>query len=249
MKKLMILASKLLCWQLFAIDEERSICHYIHIDKNDIVDQQVLSIPQARIYWKQAIRNGFFQRNNNESIRGIITSHFYQRFKEFQRWQGGSLREPFTGKAEELDNSEHLKHLENALKSGDWYDYECWLHEQKENYSANFGYYSSSIVSLDELEDNSSMLNEGSDGDLDNYWNQEGLFESESDQSDEMDDYEYTVTEVVNEFDEDDCIQQNKSYQEWCIEQERNVEEMEDAIDKYYKSKNSVPDGLVTRTT
>jgi len=177
MKSLFVLASKSLRWHMFAIDDEQCKCHYICIDKNDVVAQKVLSKQQARVEWKHIRQSGFFPRTEREVISGIITSHFHQRYKEFCKWKNGSLATPFEGKTTDYDNPKQLQYLEDAIKTQDWGSYETWL-DQQENIGSVFNNYEpESLISLDALEENSLSNIDEVGRDVDNYWNQEGVFE------------------------------------------------------------------------
>lgn len=177
MRNLFVLTSKSLCWHMFAVDDEQSICHYICIDKNDVIAQKVLSKQQARVEWKHIRQSGLFPRNEKEVTSGILTSHFHQRYKEFCKWKNGLLAAPFEGEITEYDNSEHLQYLENAIKTEDWEGYQTWVHEQGGIGSVFNNYEPQPIISLDALNENSSSITEEIGGDVDNYWNQEGVFE------------------------------------------------------------------------
>ena len=162
---------------MFAVDDEQSTCNYICIDKNDVVVQKVLSIQQARVEWRRIRQSGFFPRTEREMIRGIITSHFHQRYKEFCKWKKGSLATPFEGKTTDYDNPKQLGYLEDAIKTQNWESYETWL-DQQENMGSVFNNYEpESIISLDDLKENSLSNIDEVGGDVDNYWNQEGVFE------------------------------------------------------------------------
>ena len=92
-------------------------------------------------------------------------------------------------------------------------------------------------------EDGVSKIISVDDSDFDNYWNKEGVFEYESDKSNEnldeidnLDEKEYAKWE--SERDKAYQQQQEESYQQWAMEEEKRNDEMEEAIEKFYRSQD-----------
>jgi hypothetical protein len=90
-------------------------------------------------------------------------------------------------------------------------------------------------------EEGLSRIIRDDDSDFDNYWNKEGVFEHESDKSDEnldeIDNFdEKEHAKWVSDRDEAYQQQQEESYQQWAMEEEQRNNEMEEAIEKFYRS-------------
>ena len=85
------------------------------------------------------------------------------------------------------------------------------------------------------------------DGDFDNYWNIEGVFESESDKGDEMlIGWENALVESPDDPSwgrkekEEDGQEHEDSYQEWAREQEKITEAIEIAKEEFYATQDQV---------
>ena len=80
-------------------------------------------------------------------------------------------------------------------------------------------------------DDEFERLNDRDDSDYDNYWNQEGVFEIESDKGDEEVRNQELLLDGYWEEDEDDG---DHGYEKWMDEQEKRwFEENKDKIDEY----------------
>jgi hypothetical protein len=90
--------------------------------------------------------------------------------------------------------------------------------------------------------DGASKILSVDDSDYDNYWNKEGVFEYESDKSDEnlneIDNFdEKGYAKLVSDRDEAYQQQQEESYQHWAMEEEQKNEDMEEAIEQFHRSR------------
>lgn len=202
---------------------------------NDSTKTSIVSIEEGRNLWRHWTANGFKKTELRDA--GAIPFHLDQRIREWWRFVKNGFndnlyRDDPWGSSKVVGNdAETLKGIAEGRFSNTIDDYGS---EQ----IANFWEY------REPEEDGSDANNIHDEGENDNYWNKEGVFESESDKGDEITfstaDEEYP--ESLSSYSEQDkeeaeyAQQNHKSYQEWiAMEQERD-DEMEDAIEEFYRS-------------
>ncbi len=156
-------------WFLFGIDLSNSKAYILEINGNISGEPIIVSVDNARNLWSTLKRDAFKMTSLRDA--GCMPSHVLQRIREW--WQfihhGLTGNDPWRvwdpDKVNETDSHETLQRIASEsieqqinLNEGDWED---WDHSEP-SYSD---------------EGRNNMPSE----DIDNYWNQEGIFEVESD--------------------------------------------------------------------
>jgi len=226
-------------WFLFGIRSNFDAIYFVEIIGNDSTKTQVLPRKDARYTWAKLLTEGFEKVDLKDA--GAIPFHVDQRIREWWKFVSRGFRDKFYGDdpwgSSMVDGNDPKTLSEIAEgKFSDKLKEEAAEQEDDWEYS-----YTANALNQG---DYSADLDKG-DGDIDNYWNTEGAFESASDKSDE---YAVMMENMMidppePEWDNNDCEEDeqehNESYQRWAIDGEKRDEEIEQAIEEYYASEDS----------
>jgi len=219
-------------WFLFGVNNHCKKIYFLEVIGNDSTRTSILSIEDARNRWRHLKANGF----NKTELRdaGAIPFHLDQRIREWWRFVKNGFndnlyRDDPWGSNKVVGNDPKTL---SAIAEGKF-------SEARDDYGtnqvANFWEY------REPEEDGSDAERTDDEGDNDNYWNKEGVFESESDKGDEItwaiDDSERTEQRSKEREEDEECAQQfDKSYQQWIAMEEQRDNEIEQAMEEFYRS-------------
>lgn len=221
-------------WFLFGINSHARKVYFLEVVGNDSTKTSVLSMEDARNLWRHLTTNGFERIELRDA--GAIPLHLDQRIREWWKFVNNDFNDKLHkddpwgsctvigNDAKTLSDIAEGKSLEIADNS-------------YRNQVANFWEY------REPEEDGSDRNNIEDDADDDNYWNKEGVFESESDKGDEpwweVDDSGDSEQPVWRTEDQEEYEQQDDaSYQQWATEEEQRDDEIEEAMEEYYKTQD-----------
>jgi len=219
-------------WFLFGVNNDSKKVYYLEIVGNDSTRTSILSIEDARNLWRHLKTNGF---NKTELIdMGAIPFHLDQRIREWWRFVNNGFIDTLYsddpwGSSKVVGND--AKTLSDIIEG----KFSTIIDDYETNQLANFWEYE------EPEEDGSDTNNNNDEGDNDNYWNKEGVFESESDKGDEMtwaiEDSDYTEQRSKESEEDEEYAQQfDESYQQWIAMEEQRDDEIEEAIEEFYRS-------------
>jgi len=219
-------------WFLFGINNHSKKVYCLEIVGNDSTRTSILSIEDARNLWRHLKTNGF---NKTELIdMGAIPFHLDQRIREWWRFVNNGFIDTLYsddpwGSSKVVGND--AKTLSDIIEG----KFSTIIDDYETNQLANFWEYE------EPEEDGSDTNNNNDEGDNDNYWNKEGVFESESDKGDEMtwaiEDSDYTEQRSKESEEDEEYAQQfDESYQQWIAMEEQRDDEIEEAIEEFYRS-------------
>lgn len=221
-------------WFLFGINNQSNKVYFLEIVGNESTKTAILSTEEGRNLWRHLTANGFSRTELRDA--GAIPFHLDQRIREWWRFVKNGFNDnlysddPWGSSKVVGNDAETLSGIAEGRFSKTIDDYGS-------DQIANFWEY------IEPEEDGSDADNIHDEGENDNYWNKEGVFESESDKADEI---TWTTADEENpgslscqgeqEKEEEYVQQYDQFYQEWiAMEQERD-DEMEDAIEEFYRS-------------
>jgi len=212
-------------WFLFGLNSLAENVYFLEVIGNQSSKTRVLSKQEARCLWKTLLVDGFERVNLRDA--GAIPFHLDQRIREWYQF----IRKGFYDKIYKDDpwgsgivygnDAKTLSRIADGITVNG-------VDDEEASRSMPFWDHTEQLDISDQ------------DGDLDNYWNREGVFESESDKGDEMARWMDAMLDMEGEDDEEICCQQEESYQRFVMEQEKRYDEIANAIEKYYESEDGV---------
>jgi hypothetical protein len=220
-------------WCLFGVNGDAECVYLLEVIGNESTKTEVLSKQEARRAWQYYRANGFKKIELIDA--GGIPHHLDQRIREWWKFVHRGFKDknymddPW-GTCTAIGNDS--KTLSDIAEG----KYSIARQDDTETPYANFWEYREP----DDEEAPDGRISED-DREDDNYWNREGVFESESDKDDEnldeIDSFdEQEHARWVPDRDEAYQQQQEESYQQWAMEEEQRNDEMEEAIEKFYRS-------------
>ena len=220
-------------WCLFGIVGDAEKVYLLEVIGNDSTKTEVLTKQEARGAWQYYRANDFRVIELRDA--GGIPHHLDQRIREWWKFVHKRLKD-----TKHIDDpwiswevvGNDAKTLSDIAEGR----YSIARQEDEEIPYANFWEYREP----DEEDESDGRIGEGVDED-NNYWNNEGVFESESDKGDEMLMIMYNQIDSHEQafFPDDDGEyehQYDESYQKWATEEMQRDDEMEEAIEEFYKS-------------
>ena len=190
-------------WILFGIDVIKKKCYVIELIRNFSSETKILQIEEGRSLWRHLIKKGYSNISLKEA--GHIPSLVSQRIKEwnsfsyneFNGWKKKRrLINPWIKQPQEFDSEKNLENLESNVSSkfGEENFYDFW-----EGNEESIAYQDGRVTEkIEEF------------GDFDNYWNQEGVFEKE--------------TDIDIDFDFPSQTYQNNNYENTISDYKENLE-------------------------
>lgn len=177
-------ASNSVHWFLFGANNSIERIYFIEIIGNESTKTRLLSKQEARHLWKTLKEDGFERTELRDA--GAIPSHVDQRIREWWKFVNNNfidmiyMNDPWGCRIVEGDDAKTLSDIAQNKTfdpiAGEPYPI------------ANFWEYREHEEGITPDESRTNIHG----GDIDNYWNQEGVFEIESDQGDQrfMQEYE-----------------------------------------------------------
>ena len=249
-------------WVLFGIDVVKKKCFVVEIVRNYCSDTRILQIDDGRALWRKLLKKGY--ENITIKKAGHIPTVVFQRikewnsfaFNEFNGWKKKRrLNDPWILRRNITDSEENLDKIgSNFLKNSK----STGLADPWEENLQNIDYQDGRV---------SERLEEF--GDFDNYWNQEGVFEKETDIDPNINhsfssytyqnnNYDGSISEYKTNLNIDKLINykdiNNKNDEEVNILKEvenlinsRNYEEGLRKINKLLDKNNSLEKGYICR--
>jgi len=220
-------------WCLFGVNGDAECVYLLEVMGNESTKTEVLSTQEARRAWQYYRANGF--RRIELIDAGGIPHHLDQRIREWWKFVNRGFKDnkymddPW-GTCTVIGNDSKTL---SDIAEGKYY---IARKDDTETPYANFWEYR-------EPDDEVAADGRISDDDRedDNYWNREGVFESESDKGDEaimmMDNSSNSDEQGFYQDNDGEYEHQcNESYQQWVSEEEERDNEIEEAMEEFYKS-------------
>jgi len=220
-------------WCLFGVNGDAECVYLLEVIGNDCTKTEVLLTQEARSAWQYYKANGFKRIELIDA--GGIPHHLDQRIREWWKFVHRGFKDkkymndPWGACTATGNDSRTLSDIAEGK-------YSIARSDDTETPYANFWEYREPD---DEDAPDGRISEVGSEDD--NYWNKEGVFESESDKGDEM---EMMIDDSSNSDEQEFFIdndgeyehQYDESYQQWVSEEEQRDNEIEEAMEEFYKS-------------
>ena len=167
-------------WFLFGVNRVSKKIYFLEIIGNDSTQTRILSLQGARYIWKTLINDGV----ERVELRDVpaIPSHVDQRIREWWKFVNNNFldrlhgEDPWGSLEVEGDSPETLTKIAGDKITS--------LDDHGPSPTANFWEYREKDDEVYPSESRTNHPEEG--GDFDNYWNQEGVFEEQSDMQHEF---------------------------------------------------------------